>query len=144
MAALRRKVTDVQHLTAHLMAGHDAFVTSDHDDMLRKRGAIRSRTGIVVATRPRPSRWPTARLPDPTQPRGGPGSRLVAQGRPPGPSPRPPAPHRPDGRPGTGRCRRWATTGAAARPAPTGQGRASPAGCRRPRPATSSHQKAAA
>jgi hypothetical protein len=44
----RRKVTDVQHLTAHLMAGHDAFVTSDHDDMLRKREAIRSRTGIVV------------------------------------------------------------------------------------------------
>jgi hypothetical protein len=44
----RRKVTDVQHLTAHLLAGHDAFVTSDHDDMLRRRDAIRRRTGIVV------------------------------------------------------------------------------------------------
>jgi hypothetical protein len=63
MAALRRKITDVQHLTAHLMAGHDAFVTSDQDDMLRRREVIRSRTGIVVvnpaeavqkATRP----WP--------------------------------------------------------------------------------------
>jgi hypothetical protein len=48
MALNRRKVTDVQHLTAHRMAGHDAFVTSDHDDMLRKREAIRRRTGIVV------------------------------------------------------------------------------------------------
>jgi hypothetical protein len=48
LARNRRKVTDVQHLTAHLMAGHDAFVTSDHDDLLRKRDAIRRRTGIVV------------------------------------------------------------------------------------------------
>jgi hypothetical protein len=46
--ASRRKITDVQHLTAHLNAGHDAFVTSDHDDMLRKRDALRARTGIVV------------------------------------------------------------------------------------------------
>jgi hypothetical protein len=44
----RRKVTDVQHLTAHRTAGHDAFVTSDHDDMLRKREAIRRRIGIIV------------------------------------------------------------------------------------------------
>jgi hypothetical protein len=48
MARNRRKITDVHHLTAHRMAGHDAFVTSDHDDMLRKREAIRRRTGIVV------------------------------------------------------------------------------------------------
>ena len=48
MARNHRKVTDVQHLTAHLLAGHDAFVTSDHRDMLRHRQAIRSRTGIVV------------------------------------------------------------------------------------------------
>jgi hypothetical protein len=48
LALNRRKVTDVQHLTAHRMAGHDAFVTSDHDDMLRKREAIRRRTGIIV------------------------------------------------------------------------------------------------
>jgi hypothetical protein len=46
--ASRRKITDVQHLTAHLMAGHDAFVTSDHDDMLDKAEAIHRRTGIVV------------------------------------------------------------------------------------------------
>lgn len=48
MAANRRKITDVQHLTAHLMAGHDAFVTSDHDDMLKKRAEIRARTQITV------------------------------------------------------------------------------------------------
>jgi hypothetical protein len=48
MARWRQKVTDVQHLTAHLMARHDAFVTSDQDDMLDKREAIRQRTGIVV------------------------------------------------------------------------------------------------
>jgi hypothetical protein len=46
--ASRREITDVQHLTAHLMAGHDAFVTSDEDDMLRKRQVIRERTGIVI------------------------------------------------------------------------------------------------
>jgi hypothetical protein len=46
--ASRRKITDVQHLTAHLMAGHDAFVTSDDDDMLDKRAELRARTGIVV------------------------------------------------------------------------------------------------
>jgi hypothetical protein len=34
MAKWRRKVNDVQHLTAHLMAGRGAFVTSDRDDML--------------------------------------------------------------------------------------------------------------
>jgi len=44
----RQKVTDVQHLTAHRMSGHDAFVTSDHHDILRHRQAIRRRTGIVV------------------------------------------------------------------------------------------------
>jgi hypothetical protein len=48
LALNRDKITDVQHLTAHRMAGHDAFVTSDHHDMLRKREAIRRRTGIVV------------------------------------------------------------------------------------------------
>jgi hypothetical protein len=46
--ASRRKITDVHHLTAHFMAGHDAFVTSDQDDMLHKREVIRQRTGIVV------------------------------------------------------------------------------------------------
>ena len=68
-AASRRKITDVQHLTAHYMAGHDAFVSSDHDDMLRKREVIRGRTGIVIvdpveavrmATTSRPDRAPLA------------------------------------------------------------------------------------
>jgi hypothetical protein len=46
--ASRRKITDVQHLTAHLIAGHDAFVTSDDDDMLKRRAEIQARTGITV------------------------------------------------------------------------------------------------
>jgi hypothetical protein len=48
LACNRDKVTDVQHLTAHRMAGHDAFVTSDRRDMLRHCEAIRRRTGIVI------------------------------------------------------------------------------------------------
>jgi hypothetical protein len=48
MAKWRRKANDVQHLVAHLIAGHDAFVTSDDDDMLKKRTQLRARTGIVV------------------------------------------------------------------------------------------------
>jgi hypothetical protein len=48
MAKWRRKATDVQHLSAHFMAGHDAFVTSDDDDMLKKRRALQARAGIVV------------------------------------------------------------------------------------------------
>jgi hypothetical protein len=31
-----------------LIAGHDAFVTSDDDDMLKKRADLQARTGIVV------------------------------------------------------------------------------------------------
>ena len=50
MAKWRRKVTHVHHLTGHLMAGHDAFVTSDHDDMLKKRADLRARTGIVIVS----------------------------------------------------------------------------------------------
>jgi hypothetical protein len=48
MAKWRRKANDVQHLVAHLIARHDAFVTSDHDDLLKKRAELRARTGIVV------------------------------------------------------------------------------------------------
>jgi hypothetical protein len=48
MARWRRKANDVQHLVAHLLAGHDAFVTSDDDDMLKKRAELKARTGIVV------------------------------------------------------------------------------------------------
>lgn len=47
-AADRRKVSDVQHLAAHLLAGHNAFVTSDHRDILRRRAELRARTEIVV------------------------------------------------------------------------------------------------
>jgi hypothetical protein len=48
MARWRRKgADDVAHLVAHLIAGHDAFVTSD-GAMLGKREAIQQRTGIVV------------------------------------------------------------------------------------------------
>ncbi len=48
MAVWRRKANDVQQLVAHLIAGHDAFVTSDDDDMLKKRAELQARTGIVV------------------------------------------------------------------------------------------------
>jgi hypothetical protein len=48
MARWRRKKNDVQHVLAHLIAGHDAFVTNDDDDMLKKRAELRARTGIVV------------------------------------------------------------------------------------------------
>src|SRR6266536_3412323 len=47
MAKWRRKANDVQHLVAHLIAGHDAFVASD-DDVLKRRAELRARTGIVV------------------------------------------------------------------------------------------------
>jgi hypothetical protein len=43
----RRKANDVQHLTAHLIAGHDAFVTTD-GRILKKRAGLRTRAGIVV------------------------------------------------------------------------------------------------
>jgi hypothetical protein len=45
-----RKINDVHHLTAHLMAGHDAFVTRDGDDMIRRRQALRDDVGITVIT----------------------------------------------------------------------------------------------
>jgi hypothetical protein len=45
-----RKINDVHHLTAHLMAGHDAFITRDGDDMIRKREALRRDVGIAVVT----------------------------------------------------------------------------------------------
>jgi hypothetical protein len=43
-----RKFHDVQHLCAHHMAQHDAFVTSDEDDLLDKAERIKEETGIVV------------------------------------------------------------------------------------------------
>jgi hypothetical protein len=47
-AKRNRKMHDVQHLAAHYMAGHDAFVTSDEDDILKKRGRLRRETAIVA------------------------------------------------------------------------------------------------
>ena len=43
----RRKANDVQHLVAHLIAGHDAFVTSD-GGMLKRRVELRVLAGIEV------------------------------------------------------------------------------------------------
>jgi hypothetical protein len=45
-----RKVNDIHHLTAHLMAGHDAFVTQDDDDMIKRRQKLRNDVGITVVT----------------------------------------------------------------------------------------------
>jgi hypothetical protein len=48
-AKRRRKVSDTQHLAAHFLAGHDAFVTDDRDMLSKnKRKALRERAGIVV------------------------------------------------------------------------------------------------
>jgi hypothetical protein len=47
----RRRINDVHHLTAHLMAGHDAFVTRDkHMISETKRNALRLDVGLVVVT----------------------------------------------------------------------------------------------
>jgi hypothetical protein len=45
-----RKINDVHHLTAHLMAGHDAFVTQDGDDMIKRRQVLLNGVGIMVVT----------------------------------------------------------------------------------------------
>jgi hypothetical protein len=50
MERWRRKINDVQHLAAHHMAGHDAFVTSDFDDMVKKRQDLWTRANIGVLT----------------------------------------------------------------------------------------------
>lgn len=50
MAKWSRKINDVQHLAAHHMAGHDAFVTSDHDDIVGKRKQLWNRACIRVYT----------------------------------------------------------------------------------------------
>jgi hypothetical protein len=48
-----RRMIDVHHLTAHVMAGHDVFVTRDKH-MIKKRTQerLRSDVGIVVMTPP--------------------------------------------------------------------------------------------
>ena len=50
MARWSRRINDVQHLAAHHMAGHDAFVTSDHDDIVSKREQLWERARIRVYT----------------------------------------------------------------------------------------------
>jgi hypothetical protein len=45
-----RNMHDVQHLGAHRLSGHDAFVTEDHRDILRRGEEITRQTGIVVWT----------------------------------------------------------------------------------------------
>ena len=50
MAKWRRKVNDVQHLVAHHMAGHDGFVTTDFDDMIKRSRELWTRAQILVLT----------------------------------------------------------------------------------------------
>ena len=48
-----RRMIDVHHLTAHVMAGHDVFVTRDkHLIKKRTQERLRSDVGIVVMTPP--------------------------------------------------------------------------------------------
>jgi hypothetical protein len=47
-ARWRRRINDVQHLLAHHMSGHDAFVTTDHDDIIRNATLLHDRAGIRV------------------------------------------------------------------------------------------------
>jgi hypothetical protein len=47
-----KRVQDVHHLTAHHMVKCDAFVTLDHDDMIRNRADLKSNVGIVILTPP--------------------------------------------------------------------------------------------
>jgi len=50
MAKWSRKINDAQQLAAHHMAGHDAFVTGDHDDMVKRRDQLWERVRILVYT----------------------------------------------------------------------------------------------
>jgi hypothetical protein len=52
MARFRRRVADVQHLAGHMMSGNDYFVTSDHDDMLKKREQMWHAAGIAIVDPP--------------------------------------------------------------------------------------------
>ncbi len=45
----RSRLTDVDHLLVHLRSGRDVFVTLDRD-VLDKRGQLRKRFGVRVAT----------------------------------------------------------------------------------------------
>ena len=56
MRKWRKRITDVQHLSAHLMAKHDVFVTSDEDDMWKKRRALLN-CGIVVQNPTEAAAW---------------------------------------------------------------------------------------
>lgn len=48
LAKWSRKVNDVQHLAAHYIASHDAFVTSDEHDIVSKREKLWDRARIRV------------------------------------------------------------------------------------------------
>jgi hypothetical protein len=50
MARWSRRINDVQHLAAHHMAGHDAFVPSDHDHIESKREQLWDRARTRVDT----------------------------------------------------------------------------------------------
>jgi hypothetical protein len=50
MARWRKRIRDVQHLASHFFHGFDVFVTSDDDDMIKRRDELRRRTGIVIDT----------------------------------------------------------------------------------------------
>lgn len=50
MARWRKRVRDVQHLASHVFHRHDVFVTSDGDDMIKKKDALRRRVGILIDT----------------------------------------------------------------------------------------------
>lgn len=45
-----RRFIDVQHLLAHRMAGHDAFVTTDFDDLVGRRDRLLTEAGITIWT----------------------------------------------------------------------------------------------
>jgi hypothetical protein len=48
MGRWRKRIRDVQHLASHFYHRHDVFVSSDDDDMIKKRDELQRRTGIVI------------------------------------------------------------------------------------------------
>jgi len=50
MAKWSRKINDVQHLAAHHMAGHNALVTGDHHDIVKRRDQLWERVRILIFT----------------------------------------------------------------------------------------------
>lgn len=50
LARWRKRSRDVVQLVSHVFHRHDVFVTSDGDDMIKRRAALLSRAGIVIDT----------------------------------------------------------------------------------------------